>query len=199
LDDVMAGFEPRHVANGVAVRPLHAVHERPVVHVGVEVHDVQPLVVGTHHRISDGVVAADDDREDPGIQEPAHVMRDVVEGPADVRVDDVAVAAVHDAAVPPLVLEKPAVFVDVVVAELVLDRPVAGVLDGQLADLAGREARPWLPGRALVAGRPQDGDVGVDSIQVGAGGHAHERHEPREGQVQPVLGHGPRLLATKVP
>jgi hypothetical protein len=77
----MAGLEPRHVANGVAVRPLHAVHERPVVHVGVEVHDVQPLAVGAHHRIGDGVVAADDDGEDPAIQEPPHVMRDVVEGP----------------------------------------------------------------------------------------------------------------------
>ena len=85
--------------------PLHAVDERLVVHVGVEVDDVEPLLVGPYHGVGDRVVAADDDREGARLEDLLHVARDVLEGLLDVGVDDVGVTAVDDPVVLPLVLE----------------------------------------------------------------------------------------------
>jgi hypothetical protein len=113
--------------------------------VGIEVDDVEPLGVGANHRVRDGVIAADDDGEGARVEDAADIARDVVEGLADVGVDDVGVATVDDPVVPPLVLEVATILVDVVVPELVLDRSVPRVLQRQLPDLAGREARARLP------------------------------------------------------
>ena len=187
LDDVVARLQLRHVPDRVPVGPLHAVDEWPVVHVRVEVDDVEPLLVRAHDRVGDRVVASDDDRERTRVEDRAHVAGDVVEGAPDVRVDDVRVAAVHDPVVLPLVLEEAPVLLDVVVAQLLLDRPVSRVFHRQLADLARGEARAGLPRRALVARRPEDRDVGVDPGQIRAVRHPHEAHQSGERQVQAVL------------
>src|SRR5262249_29913853 len=159
LDDVVAVAELGHVPDRIAVGPLHTVDERPVVQVGVEVDDVEPLAVRPHHRVGDGVVAADDDWEDAGGEDAADVPGDVGERALDVGVDDVRVAAVHDAAMAALVLEVAPVLLDVVVAELPLGGAVPRVLHGQLTDLPGGEAGPRLPRRALV-GRRAPGPAG---------------------------------------
>ena len=183
LDDGADGGELRDVADRVAVRPLDAVHERPVVDMGVEVHDVEAMRVGADDRIGDRVVAADDDGERARLQDLPDVARDVVERPSHVRVDDVRVAAVHDPAVDALVIEVAAVSPDVVEAALPVDGASAGELERQLADLARREARARLPGRALVARRAEDGDVGVQGVQIGARRAPQERHGPGVGKI----------------
>ena len=144
-------------------------HERPVVHVRVEVHDVEPVLEGAHHWVRDRVVAADHYRQGAGGEDPGHVARDVVERLLHVRVHDVGVAAVDEATVDSLVVEVPAILGDVVIPPLTVHGATAGELDRELADLAGGEPRARLPGRALIAGRAQDGDVGVQPVEVGAG------------------------------
>jgi hypothetical protein len=80
LDDVMAGPELRDVPDRVAVRPLHAVDEGPVVQVRVEVDDVEALLlVRPDHRVGDRVVPAEHDWKGAGSQDPPDARRDVVE------------------------------------------------------------------------------------------------------------------------
>src|SRR6185436_17126731 len=93
------------------------------------------------------------------------------------------VAAVDEATVDSLVVEVPAILGDVVIPPLTVHGATAGELDRELADLAGGEPRARLPGRALIAGRAQDGDVGVQPVEVGAGRTAQERDEARVRQV----------------
>src|SRR5207249_6849662 len=80
LHDRADGGELRHVPDGVAVGPLHAVHEGPVVEVGVEVHHVETVRVGADDRIRDGVVAADDDGQGARLADLPDIAGDVVEG-----------------------------------------------------------------------------------------------------------------------
>ena len=43
--------------------------EGKVVHVGVEMDDVEPLVVGSHDRVCDGMIAPDDHRESARLED----------------------------------------------------------------------------------------------------------------------------------
>ena len=160
-------------------------HERPVVHVRVEVHDVEPVLEGAHHWVRDRVVAADHYRQGAGGEDPGHVARDVVERLRHVRVHDVGVAAVDEATVDSLVVEVPAILGDVVIPALTVHGATAGELDRELADLAGANRAPGFQGEPSSLGAPRTAMSASSlprSVQVGL----------RRNETKPVYGRSQR-------
>ena len=113
LDDVFAfGQSVRH-PDRIAVTLGHAVHERLVIEVSVEVQELQIHPVGPQHGIGGGVVAADHHGRRPTIKDRRYQPGGVRPRGVDVGVDDIDVAAIDDPAIGHLALQVATIGVDV--------------------------------------------------------------------------------------
>ena len=169
------------VAERVAVGETEIVDEGRIVDVGVEVDDVQRLLIlePPHDRVGDRVVAAEHHRQRPPGQDcPGEIGR-VVECALHVGGPYVDVADVGDGPVGHLVGEVGTPGLGVV-------EPGVGPGEAQrvLSDRAGPHARAREKGRAFVEGDPVDGDVGVERVEIRFDGRAQERGNADEGAVE---------------
>ena len=183
-----AGEEARLVAadDGAGVREARAALLVPVVHVGVELHQVDRLAAARlvqrlEHRIADGVVAAEGDGEEAGLHDRLQPVDDGVV----VALGRPHGAERHVAAI------RPAHAAEEFDAGLAVPEGLGVALEGVHGGGLAQGARPHpgagAAGRAFVPADADDGDVGV--------GRRRRRHQRRleEGrdaaERQCVVGH----------
>jgi hypothetical protein len=162
-----------------AVAPGDAVAFVDEVEMRIEMHDVDRLLVriGCDRRHGDGVVAAEDVRHRPGIEQCPHRELGVCKATFGVGVDDVAVARVDN-------LD----FVGGQVGHLVLEVEHAfrteAVEHRHLPDGARPEAGADAIARCCVDRDAEHGDVGaIELVPVCAGGLSRESGETHERQI----------------
>ena len=169
------------VAERVGVGEAEIVDERRIVDVGIEVDDVQRLLVlvSLDDRVGDGVVTAEHHRQCPLGEDRFGEIGRIVERALHVGGPYVDIPDVRDGLVGHFVGEVRATGVRVV-------EPGVGRREAQrvLANRARTHARAREEGRAFVEGDPVDRDVGVEGVEICLDGRAQERREVDERAVE---------------
>ena len=168
------------VTKRMDVGEAQIVDERRIVDVGVEVDDVQRLLVlvRLYDRVGDRVIAAERHRHrPPGKDRPGEIGR-IFERALDVGRPDVDVADIRDGLVLHLVFEVGAP------GHRIIETGIGGEPQRVLANRTRTHARTGKKRRAFVKGDPENRDLGIESIKAGFDRRTQERGDADERAVQ---------------
>src|SRR5215217_344828 len=153
-------FTLRDPAHGAAMPVAVACPLVDEIEVGVELHNRERAGArhGLHDRRRDRMVASEDNRHRPPLDDRAHSVAEIFVALVLVAVDDVDITAVD---------QPPAIVEEYLIPLWVVSAPQGEAVNGRaVADAARAKTRSRAVLRTLVVGHTQDRDVGVELAHV---------------------------------